>query len=100
MGRLAVLDTALKAHDTCMHSTAAACKMLVDVWPIAGLRKDYFEGFGVAAARAASALRRTDDVSTPALRKLLQHAPKRARDMSPTRLQSCQLGVATEVLRC
>lgn len=55
-------------------SRTAACKMIADVWRVVREWKVCFEGFGVARAeidKAAPAFRHIDDVSTPALRKLL-----------------------------
>jgi serine/threonine-protein kinase HipA len=77
-GRLATLDNALEAHEMFTLSRATACKMMADVWRIVREWKVYFEGFGVAATeigKAAPAFRHIDDVSTPALRKLLSQQP-------------------------
>ena len=73
-GRLATLDNALEAHEMFTLSRGAACKMMAEVWRVVREWKVYFEGFGVAAAeidKTAPAFRHIDDVSTPALRKLL-----------------------------
>jgi serine/threonine-protein kinase HipA len=59
-------------------SRATACKMMADIWRVVREWKVYFEGFGVAAAeidKIAPAFRHIDDVSTPALRKLLSQPP-------------------------
>jgi serine/threonine-protein kinase HipA len=59
-------------------SRAAACKVMADVWRVVREWKIYFEAFGVATAevdKAAPAFRHIDDVSTPALRKLLLLSP-------------------------
>lgn len=78
-GRLATLDNALQAHEMFTLPRAAACKMIADVWRVVREWKVYFEGVGVAAAdinKAAPAFRHIDDVSKPALRKLLsQQSP-------------------------
>ncbi|MBT9487136.1 MAG: HipA domain-containing protein [Rubrivivax sp.] len=77
-GRLATLDNALEAHEMFTLSRATACKMTADVWRIVREWKVYFEGFGVAATeidKTAPAFRHIDDVSTPALRKLLSQQP-------------------------
>jgi serine/threonine-protein kinase HipA len=77
-GRLATLDNALEAHDMFTLSRATACKMMADIWRVVREWKVYFEGFGVAAAeidKIAPAFRHIDDVSTPALRKLLSQPP-------------------------
>ena len=73
-GRLATLDNALEAHEMFTLSRASACKMMADVWRVVREWKVYFEGFGVPGAQidnTAAAFRHIDDVSTPALRKLL-----------------------------
>jgi serine/threonine-protein kinase HipA len=77
-GRLATLDNALEAHEMFTLSRATACKMMADIWRVVREWKVYFEGFGVAAAeidKIAPAFRHIDDVSTPALRKLLSQPP-------------------------
>lgn len=77
-GRLATLDNALEAHEMFTLSRATACKMIADIWRVVREWKVYFEGFGVAAAeidKIAPAFRHIDDVSTPALRKLLSQPP-------------------------
>jgi serine/threonine-protein kinase HipA len=74
LGRLATLDNALESHEMFTVSRAAACKMMADVWRVVREWKVCFEGYGVAAAeidKTAPAFRHIDDVSTPALRKLL-----------------------------
>jgi serine/threonine-protein kinase HipA len=48
--------------------------MIADVWRVVSKWRVYFEGFGVPPAeieKIAPALRHIDDVSTPALRKLI-----------------------------
>jgi serine/threonine-protein kinase HipA len=73
-GRLATLDNALEAHEMFTLSRATACKMMAEIWRVVREWKVYFEGFGVAAAeidKIAPAFRHIDDVTTPALRKLL-----------------------------
>ena len=73
-GRLVTLDNALEAHEMFTLSRAAACRMIADVWGVVREWKVYFESFGVAAAeidKTATAFRHIDDVSTPALRRLL-----------------------------
>ena len=73
-GRLATLDNALEAHAMFTLSRAAACKMMADLWRVVREWKVYFESFGVPAAqidKIAPAFRHIDDVSTPALRKLM-----------------------------
>jgi serine/threonine-protein kinase HipA len=77
-GRLATLDNALEAHEMFTLSRATACKMMAEIWRVVREWKVYFEGFGVAAAeidKIAPAFRHIDDVSTPALRKLLSQPP-------------------------
>ena len=77
-GRLATLDNALEAHEMFTLSRAAACQMIADVWSVVREWKVYFEGFGVAAAeidKTAPAFRHIDDISSPALRKLLSQPP-------------------------
>jgi serine/threonine-protein kinase HipA len=73
-GRLATLDNALAAHDMFTLSRPTACEMIADVWRVVREWRVYFEGFGVPPAeieKIAPALRHIDDVSTPALRKLI-----------------------------
>lgn len=73
-GRLATLDNALAAHEMFTLSRAAACEMIADIWRVVREWRVYFEGFGVPAQeieKIAPAFRHLDDVTTPALRKLL-----------------------------
>jgi serine/threonine-protein kinase HipA len=73
-GRLATLDNALAAPEVFSLSRAAACEMAANIWRVVREWRGYFEGFGVPAAeieKIAPAFRHIDDVSTPALRKLL-----------------------------
>jgi serine/threonine-protein kinase HipA len=82
-GRLATLENALEAHEMFTLSRAAACQMMAEVWRVVRDWKVYFEGFGVAAAeidKTAPAFRHIDDVSTPALRKLLSQPPSGIAD--------------------
>lgn len=77
-GRLATLDNAFEAHEIFTLSRAAACRMMADVWGVVREWKVYFESFGVPTAeidKAAPAFRHINDVSTPALRKLLSQEP-------------------------
>jgi serine/threonine-protein kinase HipA len=55
-------------------SRAAACEMIADIWRVVREWRVYFEGFGVPAQeieKIAPAFRHLDEVTTPALRKLL-----------------------------
>ncbi len=73
-GRLATLDNALDSHEMFTLSRVAACELIAGIWRIVREWRGHFENFGVPAAEIASiapALRHIDDVSTPALRKLL-----------------------------
>ena len=73
-GRLATLDNALESHEMFTLSRATACEMVADVWRVVREWRVHFEGFGVpgsAVEKIARAFRHIDDVSTPALRKLL-----------------------------
>lgn len=73
-GRLATLDNALESHEMFTLSRATACEMVADVWRTVREWRVHFEGFGVSGAeinKIAPAFRHIDDVSTPALRKLL-----------------------------
>ena len=73
-GRLATLDNALESHEMFTLSRATACEMVADVWRVVREWRVHFEGFGVHSAeieKIAPAFRHIDDVSTPALRKLL-----------------------------
>ena len=73
-GRLATLDNALAAHEMFTLSRATACEMIAELWRVVREWRVYFESYGVAAAEIeniAPALRHIDDVSTPALRRLL-----------------------------
>lgn len=77
-GRLATLDNAIESHEMFTLSRAAACKAIADVWRVVREWKVYFEDFGVPGAeidKAAPAFRHIDDVSTPALRRLVLHQP-------------------------
>ena len=73
-GRLATLDNALDAHEMFTLSRAAACEMMADAWRVVREWRVHFESFGVSETeteKIAPAFRHIDDVSTPALRKLL-----------------------------
>jgi len=73
-GRLATLDNALAAHDMFTLSRATACEMIAELWRVVREWRVYFESFGVPAPeieKVATAFRHIDDVSTPALRRLL-----------------------------
>jgi serine/threonine-protein kinase HipA len=73
-GRLATLDNALAAHAQFTLSKAEAAQRVVQVWQKLREWKQYFETFGVAQEdidKIAPAFRHLDDVSTPALRRLL-----------------------------
>lgn len=73
-GRLATLDNALAAHAQFTLSKAEAAQRVVQVWQKLREWKLYFETFGVAQEdidKIAPAFRHLDDVSTPALRRLL-----------------------------
>ncbi len=73
-GRLATLDNALAAHAQFTLSKAEAAQRVVQVWQKLREWKQYFETFGVAQQdidNIAPAFRHLDDVSTPALRRLL-----------------------------
>jgi serine/threonine-protein kinase HipA len=73
-GRLATLDNALDSHEMFTLSRATACEIMADVWRVVREWRAYFEDFGVSAGeieKIAPAFRHLDDVSTPALRKLL-----------------------------
>lgn len=73
-GRLATLDNALGWHARFTLSQARACELIDQVWRVVREWRVYFEAFGVPAEqmeRVATAFRHVDDVSTPALRKLL-----------------------------
>ena len=73
-GRLATLDNALAAHEMFTLSAATAGEIIARTWGVVREWRGYFEGFGVAAAdieKIAPAFRHIDDVSTPAMRKLL-----------------------------
>jgi serine/threonine-protein kinase HipA len=73
-GRLATLDNALAAHARFTLSKVEAVRMMADVWQKVREWKVYFERFDVSAEdidKIAPAFRHVDEVSTPALRKLL-----------------------------
>jgi serine/threonine-protein kinase HipA len=73
-GRLATLDNALESHEMFTLSKATACEMIADIWRVVHEWRVYFESFGVPVPeieKIAPAFRQLDDVSTPALRKLL-----------------------------
>lgn len=73
-GRLATLDNALESHGMFTLSRAAACEMISVIWRVVREWRVHFEGSGVPSAeieKIAPAFRHLDDVSTPALRKLL-----------------------------
>lgn len=73
-GRLATLDNALESHEMFTLSRAAACEMMAGIWRVVREWRVHFEGFGVPGAeieKIAPAFRHIDEVSTPALRRLL-----------------------------
>lgn len=73
-GRLATLDNALETHEMFTLSRASACAMIANIWRVVREWRVYFESFGIPAAeieKIAPAFRHIDDVSTPALRRLL-----------------------------
>lgn len=73
-GRLATLDNALSSHNKFTLSQRTASQMIADIWHVVREWRVYFEEFGVNAVemeKAAPAFRHIDDISTPALRKLL-----------------------------
>jgi serine/threonine-protein kinase HipA len=73
-GRLATLDNALAAHAQFTVSKADAANMMSEVWLKLREWKVYFEKFGVAPEdidKIAPAFRHVDDISTPALRRLM-----------------------------
>jgi serine/threonine-protein kinase HipA len=73
-GRLATLDNALAAHARFTLSKVEAARMMADIWEKVREWKVYFEQFDVSAEeidKIAPAFRHMDEVSTPALRKLL-----------------------------
>ncbi|KJS73918.1 MAG: hypothetical protein JM57_04310 [Comamonadaceae bacterium BICA1-1] len=73
-GRLATLDNALAAHARFTLSKADAARTIANVWQTVREWRLYFVQFGVAGDeidKIAPAFRHLDDVSTPALRKLL-----------------------------
>lgn len=73
-GRLATLDNALAAHAQFTVSKADAANMMSEVWLKLREWKVYFEKFGVAPEdidKIATAFRHLDDISTPALRRLM-----------------------------
>ena len=73
-GRLATLDNALDSHEMFTLSRATACEMVADLWRVVREWRVHFESFGVPGSeieQIAPAFRHIDDVSTPALRKLL-----------------------------
>lgn len=73
-GRLASLDNALAAHEKFTLSQTRACQLIDEVWRTVRQWQICFDEAGVPAAeqaRISTAFRHIDDVSTPALRKLL-----------------------------
>lgn len=73
-GRLATLDNALAAHAQFTLSKTEAAQRVAQVWRKLREWKQYFETFSVAQEdidKIAPAFRHLDDVSTPALRRLL-----------------------------
>ncbi len=73
-GRLATLENALESHAKFTLSRAEAAEMIGQVWAVTREWRVYFERFGVCAEeidKTAPAFRHIDEVSTPALRKLL-----------------------------
>lgn len=73
-GRLATLENALESREMFTLSCATACEMAAAVWRVVREWRVHFEGCGVHGAeidKIAPAFRHIDDVSTPALRKLL-----------------------------
>lgn len=74
LGRLATLDNALGSHERFTLSQAGACQLISEIWRVVREWKVRFEQFGVSAQeidKIAPAFRHIDEVSTPALRKLL-----------------------------
>jgi serine/threonine-protein kinase HipA len=68
------LDNALAAHAQFTLSKTEAAQRVAQVWRKLREWKQYFETFGVAQEdidKIAPAFRHLDDVSTPALRRLL-----------------------------
>jgi serine/threonine-protein kinase HipA len=73
-GRLATLDNALAAHEMFTLSRSTACEMVDAIWRVVREWRVHFEGDGVSPVeieKIAPAFRHIDDISTPALRKLL-----------------------------
>ena len=73
-GRLATLDNAVETHEMFTLSRSKACEMIAEIWRVVREWRVCFESFGVTAAeieKIAPAFRHIDEVSTPALRKLL-----------------------------
>lgn len=73
-GRLATLDNALDAHEGLTLSRDKACEIIAETWRVVREWRVYFDGFGVPPGeieKVAPAFRHIDDVSTPALRRLL-----------------------------
>lgn len=73
-GRLATVDNALDSHAMFTLTRNAAAELIGQVWAVVREWRVHFERFGVGAEeidKTASAFRHIDDVSTPALRKLL-----------------------------
>ena len=73
-GRLATLDNALASHARFTLSKTEAARLMAQVWQVVREWKTHFEHFQVIDSqihKIAPAFRHLDDVSTPALRKLL-----------------------------
>lgn len=73
-GRLATLDNALAEPEKFTLSKAAACKLTAQIWQVVRQWRVFFDEAGVPEEqqqKIAAAFRHIDDVSTPALRKLL-----------------------------
>lgn len=73
-GRLATLDNALQSHEMFTLSKATACEMVSAIWRTVREWRVHFENVGVSALemeKIAPAFRHLDDVSSPALRRLL-----------------------------
>jgi serine/threonine-protein kinase HipA len=73
-GRTATLDNAFAGRETFTLSSEAAARSIAKIWAIVREWKVHFEEYQVPSDQAekiAAAFRHIDDVSTPALRKLI-----------------------------
>jgi serine/threonine-protein kinase HipA len=73
-GRTATLDNAFAGRETFTLSSEAAARSIAKIWAIVREWKVHFEEYQVPsdeAEKIAAAFRHIDDVSTPALRKLI-----------------------------